>query len=245
MSAPERWTVLDYDEVASTNLAAATCPAWQAVRAARQTAGRGRFQRGWVSDEGGLWLSAVVPLDPASPGGRILPLAAGWVVCDALQELGVAGLRLRWPNDVLAGDRKLAGILIDSFARGLAVVGIGLNVHNRPESSDPRLWHQTERLDNLVPAPVALETLTDLLLRRLGAAVDELLARRSAPLLAGVNRLWALPRRVELNLDGPVRTGQFAGVDESGRLLLLDAAGVESAFAPEEVRHLRELEDLP
>jgi BirA family biotin operon repressor/biotin-[acetyl-CoA-carboxylase] ligase len=96
----EDWTVWEYDSVTSTNLVAAELPAWSAVRAETQTAGRGRFQRKWVSDRGGLWLSAVVPTP--SPNGRILPLLAGVAVCDVLYGLGVRHLRLRWPNDVMA-----------------------------------------------------------------------------------------------------------------------------------------------
>jgi len=89
----EDWTVWEYDSVTSTNLVAAELAAWNAVRAETQTAGRGRFQRKWVSDRGGLWLSAVVPI--ASPSDRILPLLAGLAICESLHGLGVRHLRLR------------------------------------------------------------------------------------------------------------------------------------------------------
>ena len=58
------WTLLEFNVVNSTNFVAGKLEVWNAVRADTQTAGRGRFQRSWISDAGGLWLSAVVPTGP-------------------------------------------------------------------------------------------------------------------------------------------------------------------------------------
>jgi len=237
----EDWTVWEYDSVTSTNLVAAGLPAWSAVRADTQTAGRGRFQRQWVSDRGGLWLSAVVP-NP-SPNGRMLPLLAGVAVCDVLHGLGVGQVRLRWPNDVMVLDRKLAGVLIDQFRPGLAVMGIGLNVNNEPASYDPTLLNQVERLANILPAPMRIENLITPLLRRIRSLAQRWHAGESTPLLARVNDLWSKGRRVELDLDGDIRSGRFAGVDDAGRLLLQDDLGASTAYSPEQVRHLTEMPD--
>src|SRR5579863_281059 len=87
VSACEDWTLHEYQVVTSTNLIAATLPAWTAVRADTQTAGRGRFQRTWISDRGGLWLSAVVPIDQIIVRRRALPLAVGLAICDGLREM--------------------------------------------------------------------------------------------------------------------------------------------------------------
>lgn len=152
----EGWTIHEYTEVSSTNLVAANLPPWTAVRADTQSAGRGRFERAWISDRGGLWLSAVVPLEAEAIKLRAVPLAAGLAVCNSLRELGVAQLRLRWPNDILVNDQKLAGLLIDHFVPGLAVIGIGINVQNQPEALEPILKGQTARLaDLLAPAPAS------------------------------------------------------------------------------------------
>ncbi len=233
------WTVWEFDSVASTNLVAAELPAWSAVRADTQTAGRGRFQRKWVSDQGGLWLSAVVPV--TAPNGWILPLLAGLAVCDVVRGLGVANLRLRWPNDVLVVDRKLAGVLIDQFKPGLAVIGIGLNVGNQPASYDPSLQNQTARLADTLPAPVSMEDLIALLLGRIRLLVEARNAGAWPPLLARVNALWSKERHVELDLDGDLRRGRFAGVDGEGRLLLADHLGALTSYNPEQVRHLNEI----
>jgi len=235
----EDWTVWEYDSVTSTNLVAAELAAWNAVRAETQTAGRGRFQRKWVSDRGGLWLSAVVPI--ASPSDRILPLLAGLAICESLHGLGVRHLRLRWPNDVMVRDCKLAGVLIDQFKPGLAVIGMGLNIDNQPALYDTALQNRIARLADNLPASTSTGGLIALLLRRIRSLVQRLNAGEAASLLARVNDLWSKGRRVELDLDGDIRGGLFAGVDDGGRLLLLDDLGATTAYNPEQVRHLTEM----
>lgn len=240
-SAVPDWTLHQHAEVSSTNLVAADLPAWQAVRADTQTAGRGRFQRPWVSDAGGLWLSAVVPVQTNSPGWRLLPLATGLAVCDALRATGVPRLRLRWPNDVLVGDRKLAGLLIDQFRPGLAVVGIGINVGNQPEARDGSLQGHVVRLADLIPVVPSLQ---DLAMRVLASVRSVWLGIQHAgpeSILPRVNALWELPRRVELDLDGTSVCGVFAGVDAQGRLKLTDDGGATTFFDPQAVKLLRDI----
>ena len=234
------WTLHEHGEVGSTNLVAANFPAWHAVRADTQTGGRGRFQREWISDAGGLWLSAVVPVKAGSDGERALPLAVGLAVCDTLRALGVPQLRMRWPNDVLVGDRKLAGLLVDRFSPERAVAGIGLNVRNAPETRNDALKNLTARLADLVTAPPALNDLAAAVLQELQKTILEIEAGNFSALLPRVNQLWDRPRRVELDLDGQVRAGVFNGVDEGWRLILAEASGT-SFFEPWQVRHLKEL----
>jgi BirA family biotin operon repressor/biotin-[acetyl-CoA-carboxylase] ligase len=236
------WILHEIAVVNSTNLVAATLPAWEAVRADRQSAGRGRFQRSWVSDEGGLWLSAVVPtgLNPAD--WRALPLAVGLAVCDGLQSLGLKQFRLRWPNDVLVNERKLAGLLIDQFAPALAVAGIGINVFNQPEARNPLLRNQTARLADLVDPVPEVRDLARVILRHLRSVISQMQAREFPSLLPRINQLWGRPRRVELDLDGELQTGTFAGVGNAGELLLVDHYGHHSAYHAHQVRHLKEID---
>jgi BirA family biotin operon repressor/biotin-[acetyl-CoA-carboxylase] ligase len=247
------WTVHEYPVVDSTNFVASHFPAWHAVVAGTQTAGRGRFQRRWVSDQGGLWLSAVVPApapihlstDPPIPAS-CLPLVAGLALCEMLQELGVTELRMRWPNDVLVRDRKLAGLLLDQFVPDRIVVGIGLNVFNQPETFDPSLGNQTVRLMELLPHPPQLTEIASQTLRHLRRVVRVFLSTGFSTLLPRVNGLWGPPRRVELSLDDGVRQGLFTSVDQDGALLLKEDSGYLRGWKPAQVRHLREcpLEDL-
>ena len=235
------WTVHELAVTDSTNLAAARLPAWHALRAGQQQAGRGRFDRGWVSDEGGLWLSAVVPTGSPAPAWQALPLAAGLAVCHALRGLGVQPLRLRWPNDVLVGDRKLAGLLVEQFVPGLAVVGLGINVSNQPEQRDPELRGLTTRLADLLAAPPSLAGLVERVLCELRAVIGQLDAGGFPPLLPALNPLWGGPRRVELDLDGNLQSGLFTGVGAAGELQLTTDTGQRASYQAHEVRHLKEI----
>lgn len=231
----------EHDAVSSTNLLAARLPAWHAVRAESQTAGRGRFQRTWVSDRGGLWLSAVIPITGGSPKTSIVPLASGLAVCRALRALGVDWIRMRWPNDILVNNRKLAGLLIDQFVPGLLVVGIGINVSNRPEECDQALCGQVARLaDLLTPVPPLADVMRHVL-TSLEESSKELEDNGPANLLRDINALWGNNRMVQLDLDGPVIKGEFVGVDTAGRLTLRSTDNTIQFYEPHAVRLLREI----
>lgn len=240
----EGWTVHVAHEIGSTNSAAARLPAWHAVRARLQTDGRGRTGRAWISDEGGLWLSAVLPC----PGNRarwsILPLAAGWAIVAALKELGAPGLRLRWPNDIMVGRRKLAGLLVERYNADTAVVGVGMNVHNLPEEAEPALAGATARLADLVPGGYTLDDLARLLLRSIGRA-HAMIRNDEFRLIADeLNVQWSQPRLVSLTLTGRSHTftGLFTGVDHAGRLLVSTERFGTRAYDASQVALLRELE---
>lgn len=121
-------------------LRSAGAPAFTVVVAEKQTAGRGRAGRHWVSGAGdGVWLSLLVPAASSEAGGTVMPLLAGLAVARAVEEtVPEADPRVKWPNDVLVAGRKVAGILCErSVAREpapLAVVGVGVNV--RPPTAD-------------------------------------------------------------------------------------------------------------
>jgi BirA family biotin operon repressor/biotin-[acetyl-CoA-carboxylase] ligase len=118
-------------------LAAAGAPEGTCVLALEQTRGRGQFERTWRSDRGkGVYLSAVLrPPWPSQESGRLSPIAA-LAVSRALDRLGVRGSRIKAPNDVYAGARKIAGVLVEPrLGAGrieFAIVGIGLNLTYGP-----------------------------------------------------------------------------------------------------------------
>jgi len=122
------------------DLARAGCPPCTVVVADRQVQGRGRLQRQWQSEEGGLYFSIV--LRPAMPP-RVCPVINLAVALDLVATLdrccGIAA-RVKWPNDVLVDGRKIAGILSQMEVEGDQVafinVGIGLNLNNQPAVAD-------------------------------------------------------------------------------------------------------------
>ena len=220
------WTLHECVELGSTNDYARELGPWEAVRAKRQTGARGRHGRKWESGEGGLWISAVLPLEPPDAAWNAFPLAAGLAVVSLLRGLGLPGARLRWPNDVLIGSKKICGILMEKFASDRVVVGIGLNVSNNPAADDASLAAIATWLGSELPlAPPVDELYEDLLiaLRILHARIGE---EGLAPLAEEINAHWGGTREVELTTAaGPMR-GHFLGIDRKGDLLVRSPEGI-------------------
>lgn len=147
---PSRHRIVHLAETGSTNadamrfaLAGEELPLW--VSAERQTAGRGRAGRSWVSDTGNLQASLAIACDAPLQNAGQLSLLAGIALVDAIRAISplaeTSGLRLKWPNDLLIGPAKAGGILLETTtARGelghkpgfLAVIGFGVNVTSCP-----------------------------------------------------------------------------------------------------------------
>ena len=205
-----------------------------------QTAGRGRRGRTWNSPPGaGLYFSLVLrPAHDHAGDPRVLALitlAAGVAVRDAIARATGLVTELKWPNDVMLGRRKLAGILAEGVAIGTpeqaVVVGVGVNVMRAayPADIDARAISLEAELGRGVDRAVLLEELLVSLaarydgLRR-GDADDILRAwRAAAPSAQGA--------RVEIVDAG--RSGVTAGVDDSGALLIRTDAGIERVIGGE------------
>lgn len=206
------------------------------VRADRQSAGRGREGRAWHSPHGGLWFSMI--LRPPRLTG--LSLIAGLAVVRAVEELGLPA-RVRWPNDVYLGDRKLAGILCEARLRGAqvdyAILGIGLNVDLLADDFPPALADHGTSLRLALGHSPGLEAVFERLLDHLDALYDRYLREGfSVTLRAEVEAACStLGRRVHLLLEAGAREGRAVSLSEEGELVLEDGARIHS------VRKLTEL----
>jgi birA, biotin-[acetyl-CoA-carboxylase] ligase region len=240
----EGWTLHFAHEIGSTNSAAAKLPAWHAVHARVQTDGRGRTGRRWVSDEGGLWLSAVVPCPGQRSRWSILPLAAGWAIIDALRDLGATDLRLRWPNDIMHGRRKLAGLLVERYTAHTAVIGIGLNVFNHPAATEPALEGVTTRLADLVPGAYTLDDLARTILRSIRRTHTAIRDEGFRLIADQLNLHWSEPRLASITLTGRANTftGLFHGIDSTGRIRLTTERYGRCTYDASQVSLFRELE---
>ncbi len=198
------------------------------VWARAQTAGRGRRGRAWVSPRGNLHVSFLI--DPGRPLAEAAQL--GFVAAVALVEALSAlapGLPFacKWPNDVWLGERKLAGMLLET-ADPLLVLGIGVDVAEAP---DPALVAATSL------RAAGVEVGAEEVLTRLSAALAPWLARWRAQGFAPVRAAWlararGLGRPIEVRLDDRVQAGVFAGLDEAGALLLeLPGGGIQRVLA--------------
>jgi BirA family biotin operon repressor/biotin-[acetyl-CoA-carboxylase] ligase len=219
------------DEVSSTNqvlfrASFTEYPLGTALLARRQTAGRGRADRSWVSTEGGMYLSALFL--PVAVEGLTL-LGALCLIRMCREDLGVSVV-LRWPNDVYHEGRKLCGVLPQVKYHGQkverAVLGVGLNVNQPLDAFGEDIRATT--LSELRPdrsfevekvAQRYLELLSEELERfeREGCAV---LSRRCQEFLEGAARGVGVS-----SSDGSVRDlGQLAGLGPKGELLLADGS---------------------
>jgi len=122
------------------HLARDGCPDFTVAVALRQTRGRGRMQRVWSSDEGGLYFTVVVRPDIPIVFSGLVNLAAAIDMADILRSGYAVAASLKWPNDILVNEKKICGILSQMEAEGDQVdylnIGMGLNVNNQPESTE-------------------------------------------------------------------------------------------------------------
>ena len=230
--APEGWRVEVLASTPSTNAvvadrARAGEPAGLVVVAEQQTAGRGRLDRTWVSPpRSGLTFSVLLRPD-GGPSGW-LSLLAGVAVARALRTHASVDARLKWPNDVLVGDRKVCGVLAEVPSEGAVVVGIGLNVTTRQEE----LPVETATSLRLAGASTTdRDTLLRAVLRELRTAgADQESAKAEYRTLCST-----LGASVRVDLpDGTAVSGRATEVDDEGRLLV-DG----TAYGAGDVVHLR------
>jgi BirA family biotin operon repressor/biotin-[acetyl-CoA-carboxylase] ligase len=240
--APLEW----HEEIGSTSdrlkdLARAAAPAWTVVLADRQTSGRGREGRRWVSPPGGLYLSVLVrPREAALP---VLPLAAGVAVGEAVGAQGVHA-ELKWPNDVLAGGRKIGGVLCEASSgpAGLewVVVGVGLNLGARQGDLGPELRDgATSVVIETGEVPEVEDVAADVLARwrHWYDAVKVSPASAVAAWRARAVSWWGQPAEV-LTASTVVR-GRLRDVDDDGALILDLPEGGSRRVLSGEVRRLR------
>ncbi|HEY2879995.1 biotin--[acetyl-CoA-carboxylase] ligase [Nocardioides sp.] len=214
------WTVRLHEAAGSTNALAAAAPERGLVLVAdHQTAGRGRLGREWVTPPGAaLTFSAVVDPVVDDEWWPLVPLVAGYAVARTVRG------SLKWPNDVLLGERKVCGILVERVhvrAHGgekpLAVIGIGINV----DQAEGELPVPTATSLALATGPVDRTVLLGDVLRELRRSLG-VLASSPHTFVAGYRPLCTtLERDVRVDLpDGSVLEGRATGIDDHGRLVV-------------------------
>jgi BirA family transcriptional regulator, biotin operon repressor / biotin---[acetyl-CoA-carboxylase] ligase len=196
-----------------------------------QRAGRGRGDHVWHSAAGeGLYVSVL--LRPQIPSLRLpmLPLAAGLAASQAIREVSGLTADLRWPNDLLIGERKTVGISVESKMTGgavsYAVVGIGINVHQSvfsAEMATPATSLDLEAGRRISRQPLLVSLLKSLEHEALGLLDPA--AGETIPLRLKQASTWVSGRKVEVH--GPQAcVGVTAGLDENGFLLVRTKDGL-------------------
>ena len=202
------------------------------VLAECQTGGKGRRQRSWHSPAGGnIYLSLGWRFRDRNGPLSTLPLLVAIALCRALARAGLKGHGIKWPNDILVDDKKLAGILVELQSAGsgpaLAVIGVGLNVRMPAMDKDEggtaisRPW--TDLISQLHPenADISRNQLVSFMLDEM----LETLERFEREGFEGFSDAWReldllQGKRIELEQNGQQLSGVAQGVDANGGLLL-------------------------
>jgi BirA family biotin operon repressor/biotin-[acetyl-CoA-carboxylase] ligase len=232
------WPILVFDSIDSTNAEALRAiergqAAPFLVLAERQTAGRGRRGRKWASPFAeNIYYSLVLRIDGGMRQLEGLSLVVGLAVMQALRELGISGAGLKWPNDVLVGQKKIAGILLELVGDPAdvchVVLGVGVNVNMQITDEVDQQW-TSMRLESGKVFD------RNHLVGELGAMLQAYLCRHQVDGFSAIqaeweqNHLWQ-GRAVSLIAGVNHIEGEVLGIDSQGALRL-KVGGVEKVFS--------------
>jgi BirA family biotin operon repressor/biotin-[acetyl-CoA-carboxylase] ligase len=232
------WPILVFDSIDSTNAEALRAiergqAAPFLVLAERQTAGRGRRGRKWASPFAeNIYYSLVLRIEGGMRQLEGLSLVVGLAVMQALRELGISGAGLKWPNDVLVGQKKIAGILLELVGDPAdvchVVLGVGINVNMQITDEVDQQW-TSMRLESGKVFD------RNHLVGELGAMLQAYLSHHQADGFSAIqaeweqNHLWQ-GRAVSLIAGVNHIDGEVLGIDSQGALRL-KVGGVEKVFS--------------
>ena len=234
---PPGYVLVRYDELDSTNSEARRLAeagklegALLWISAERQTAGRGRRGRAWDSGEGNL--AATLLLRPGAPSATVgqLSFVAALAAAETASHFASdAAVTVKWPNDVLAEGKKIAGILLEAGTGWLAI-GIGINMAHHPEGTE----FPATSLAQLGLAPPSSEDAMTVLAARFAHWYDVWMRDGFDPVRTEwLARASGLGAPITARLPHETRQGVFEGIDASGALLLKEGTGVRAIAAGE------------
>jgi BirA family biotin operon repressor/biotin-[acetyl-CoA-carboxylase] ligase len=182
---------------------------WMAVFALRQTSGRGRYSRTWLSPDGGLYLSVSRPVNaPLFP--IHIPIAASVAVCELLSTQFEVPAKLQWPNDILVDGSKLAGVLSELVVMphggNAVIVGVGLNVNTAIKLDDGR---GAVSLSQLTGSQYDLYSLSSMILHAIESTWKDLDSRGQDDMLT---RWRALCETIGASVDVTTAEGNIRGL---------------------------------
>jgi BirA family biotin operon repressor/biotin-[acetyl-CoA-carboxylase] ligase len=229
------FNIQHHERIGSTNdearrLAASGAPHGTVVHADEQAAGRGRFGRTWFSPPGNLYLSVLLRFELPPNRGPELSFVTALTVADAIDALlpKQSKATLKWPNDVLVNDGKIAGILVESVD-GAQIIGIGVNVLEAPRNAP-------YKTSTLVGAGgiATVDGARDILLDSLAKYLEAWTGHGFEPIrTAWLARAHPIGTPLRASIGGLTEEGLFAGLDDSGAMLLDTADGRKRIVAAE------------
>lgn len=224
--------LLSYDVLDSTNeeakrLADGGASHGAVIWARRQTAGKGRLGRQWVSPEGNLYVSVLLSPDCDLPACSQLSFVSAVAAVETIQPIipGDGQAQCKWPNDVLYEDRKLGGILLESFTtpdeqgreKQWVVVGIGINIDDFPkDTAFPATCLRSSGVE-IISAKIVLSRFIYNFIQ----AYDQWVHEGFEPIRKRwLDMAWRLGYPTDVAIGDQVISGTFQGIDDYGRLLI-------------------------
>lgn len=221
--------LLSFDELDSTNeeakrLARAGGSHGAVVWAKRQSSGKGRMGRSWISAEGNLFVSVL--LQPEKPMAELAQLSfvAALAVLEALSPMLERGKKLetKWPNDILLDGRKIGGILLESFRtegsnKPWVIVGVGVNVDSFPPNTEFPATCLKDAGVELVSAKIILSRFIHHFIERYDLWNGKGFTQIRKNWLA---HAWRLNKKIEARLPDILLDGVFEDIDSTGSLCL-------------------------
>ena len=233
--------VLYYEQLPSTNdyvsaVAEAGFPEGFVVLANAQTAGRGRHGRSWASPPGaGLYFSTI--LRPVSAAVPLVTIAAGVAVTEGVQAATGLKCGVKWPNDVYAGGRKLAGVLAeaDSVTQVINYVVLGIGINVMPAAYPPDVAARATSIEDQLGRGIDRGLLLAECLASLASRYLDLQEGRTDLVLDAWRRRAGsmLGRWVVWEAGGVEREGIAENIDSYGALLVRTASGLERVVSGE------------
>ena len=233
-----------YDKIDSTNTEAKRCAAGGAAHgtvfvAEEQTQGKGRLGRQWVSPPGdGLWFTLLLRprCTPAQAAG--LTLITGLAVCRAIRTLGNIDARIKWPNDIVTGGKKLCGILLEMGTENGSIsfvaVGVGINVNttNFPEE----IAYKASSLRLETGRTQSREELLAAVLNEFEPLLEQYLQGNTEPILLEYRSLCVtLGRQISTQRADGTLSGVAEDVTDDGELVVRTPAGTREIIFTGEV----------
>ena len=222
------WHIHYYPEVTSTmdmarDLARKNCPDFTVVIAGRQTRGRGRLKRRWLSDDGGLYFTMVLrPPIPVQMSFR-LNFLASLTLAKVIRQMLKIDAMVKWPNDILVEEQKVSGMLSELEAEADRVffinIGMGINVNNDPSGAEPG----ASSLKKIAGREVSKKDLLAHFLEEFGDCMKK---ADSLDIISEWKKYTVtLGRHVRIVTRGEESEGLAVDVDENGALVLELAKG--------------------
>jgi BirA family transcriptional regulator, biotin operon repressor / biotin---[acetyl-CoA-carboxylase] ligase len=214
------------------------------VTAGYQEKGRGRNRRTWSSEKNSSLLMSLVVIPEDEQNLQLLPLASGLAVVKAIMKYAEIEASIKWPNDIMFGNKKMGGILVELKTSGNeilgAVIGIGLNIKGGADIFPEELRVAAVTLETAVSKECEPDAFMKILFDELNIWIE---VSFSDPERLGreLNGAWAHKKgdTLKVHSGGSIVEGRFAGVSEEGALILQTESG-ENRFVQGEILNIGE-----